>query len=84
MASMISPFIVLKNMCDQNKHIYSFPEDNLMGMGTGKDGWGYIKIAITNEIASRIMVGDPLVINLLVYDFNEYQQIKKELEGVQE
>ena len=89
MADKVSSFDVLNKMCDgdaEGKVLRMFAGNNLIEAKTGKNGWGFAKIAINNETVNN-MGFDNWNIALLVYDPKAFKATKAELEtgnGAQE
>lgn len=76
----VNNFAVLHEMCERNKDIKSFPTDNITNIRTGKDGWGRVEIAVDNATASGLMVGRHIVVMMLVYDIDQFNELKAEME----
>jgi len=77
----INNFDIIKEMSLQNNQSFKlFPASNVEQVSTRKGGWGFVKIAIDNLTADQIMREKNLFIGLLVYDLNEFDRIKKEMQ----
>ena len=81
----VDSFHVLSEMCDQDQtgkfqKAFTAP-NNFMGANTGKDGWGFIKMAVDNQTVLDLATGRNLAIVLLVYDIDEFKRIKSEMES---
>jgi hypothetical protein len=50
---------------------------------TGKQGWGFIKMAVDNKTVLDLTTGISLAIVLMVYDVDEFKRIKTEMESDQ-
>ena len=81
MSRKISALPVLKKLADLDKQneVFAFPIDtNLKYARTGKDGWGEITIAVSNNVVANI---DKFVGSLYIADKEAYKQIEEELKG---
>jgi len=81
---MADNFQVLSKMCEQDQtgefqRAYMAP-DNFIEAKTGKQGWGFIKMAVDNKTILELMTSRKLAIVLMVYDIDEFKRIKKETE----
>ncbi len=78
----INSFDVLKALGEKGcKSFKGFFGDNITQVSTGKDGWGRVTVAIDNETASKIMVGKPdIVFMLVVADRADFDNTKAALE----
>ena len=65
-------------MVRQNKDVRFANLDNVEEISTRKSGWGYIKIAIPNELAQRLLTKQDMNGGLLLFDSAEFYAIKKE------
>ena len=81
--SKIGNFDVLKALGEQGcKSFKGFFSDNITQVSTGKDGWGRVTVAIDNETASKVMVGNPdIVFMLVVADRADFDNAKAALEN---
>lgn len=79
--SKINAFDVLKEMSRKDiKSFVYFPDDCVMEIssgGKGKDG--FVKIAITKEVARRLISDDNYIVALLDYDVRDFKDTEKEL-----
>ena len=65
-------------MVKQNKDVQFANLDNVEEISTRKSGWGYIKIAIPNELAQRLLSKQDMNGGLLLFDKSEFAAIEKE------
>jgi hypothetical protein len=65
-------------MVKQNKDVQFANLDNVEEISTRKSGWGYIKIAIPNELAQRLLTKQDMTGGLLLFDSAEFSAIEKE------
>ena len=65
-------------MVRQNKDVRFANLDNVEEISTRKSGWGYIKIAIPNELALRLLTKQDMNGGLLLFDSAEFSAIEKE------
>jgi hypothetical protein len=75
-------------MAKQNKDVQFVPYGNIEEISTStikvvtcpsrKNGWGYIKIAIPNELAQRLLTKQDMKGGLLLFDSAEFSAIEKE------
>ena len=65
-------------MVKQNKDVQFANLGNVEEISTRKSGWGYIKIAIPNEIAQRLLTKQNMNGGLLLFDKAEFAAAKKE------
>ena len=65
-------------MVRQNKDVRFANLGNVEEISTRKSGWGYIKIAIPNELAQRLLTKQDMNGGLLLFDSAEFSAIKKE------
>jgi len=65
-------------MVKQNKDVQFAPYGNIEEISTRKSGWGYIKIAIPNELAQRLLTKQDMNGGLLLFDSAEFSAIEKE------
>ncbi|NLI28293.1 MAG: hypothetical protein GX413_13095 [Acetobacter sp.] len=82
--SKVSAFSVLDEMCTRDpkgEHIVSFMSpDNFLEAKTGKDGWGFVKMAVNNDTIIRLMHKPSVKLVLLVYDVANFKEIKNDME----
>lgn len=53
----MSDLIKLNNIVAKNGDIKAFPiSSNMIEAQTGKNGWGYVKIAVNNESINKILL----------------------------
>ena len=62
-------------MVKQNKDVQFANLDNVEEISTRKSGWGYIKIAIPNELAQRLLSKQDMNGGLLLFDKSEFEAI---------
>lgn len=83
----INSFDVLKEVTKRNLSIKLFRADCIKTVDVGTKGWGWIKIAIDSvtaqEILRRMMADEPLMVNLLVTNPEDFKIVKHELEQAQ-
>ena len=65
-------------MVKQNKDVQFANLGNVEEISTRKSGWGYIKIAIPNELAQRLLTKQDMNGGLLLFDSAEFSAIEKE------
>ena len=65
-------------MVKQNKDVQFANLDNVEEISTRKSGWGYIKIAIPNDLAQRLLSRHDMNGGLLIFDKSEFSAIEKE------
>ena len=65
-------------MVKQNKDVQFANLDNVEEISTRKSGWGYIKIAIPNELAQRLLSKQDMNGGLLLFDKYEFLTVEKE------
>lgn len=65
-------------MVKQNKDVQFANLGNVEEISTRKSGWGYIKIAIPNELAHRLLTKQDMNGGLLLFDSAEFSAIEKE------
>ncbi len=80
----VGNFEVLSKMCEQDQtgeflKAFTAPS-NFMEAKTGKQGWGFIKMAVDNQTVLDLTTGRSLAIVLMVYDVDEFERIKAEME----
>ena len=75
-------FDILKTMGERNLDIRGFSiADNLKRVQSGKQ-WGEVVIAVNNQTAQELMIGDKKLLGMLIVaDREQFDQIKKELES---
>ena len=74
----VSAFAVMHAMAERKMNIHSFPANNIKRMQTGKNGWGEITIAVSNDMITPIATGKSLV-SLYIADAEEYGRVGEEL-----
>jgi hypothetical protein len=81
----VDNFDVLKKMCEQDqegKYTKAYAGNtNFMDAQTGKDGWGYVKMAVDNKTIFDIGQNNNLLMMLMVYDLDEFKRVKAEMEA---
>ena len=65
-------------MVKQSKDVQFANLGNVEEISTRKSGWGYIKIAIPNEIAQRLLTKQNMNGGLLLFDKAEFAAAEKE------
>ena len=65
-------------MVKQNKDVQFAPYGNIEEISTRKSGWGYIKIAISNDLAQRLLSKQDMNGGLLLFDKAEFAAVEKE------
>ena len=65
-------------MVKQNKDVQFASLGNVEEISTRKSGWGYIKIAIPNGLARRLLSKQDMNGGLLLFDKAEFGAIEKE------
>ena len=65
-------------MVKQNKDVQFANLGNVEEISTRKSGWGYMKIAIPNELAQRLLTKQDMNGGLLLFDSSEFSTIEKE------
>lgn len=78
---MVDNFDVLKKMADENSQgIKAYTGGNFMEAKTGKDGWGFVKMAVDNKTIAEMAAGKNLAVILMIYDRDEFSKVKAEME----
>ncbi len=79
----VDNFDVLKKMCEQDqegKYTKAYTGNtNFMDAQTGKDGWGFVKMAVDNKTIIEIAQNKNLLMMLLVYNLDEFRRVKNEI-----
>ena len=70
-------------MVKQNKDVKFASLNNVEEISTRKSGWGYMKIAIPNELAQRLLSKQDMNGGLLLFDKSEFSAIAAETEGME-
>ena len=65
-------------MVKQNKDVQFASLGNVEEISTRKSGWGYIKIAIPNDVAQRLLSKQDMNGGLLLFDKTEFSVVEKE------
>lgn len=86
---MANAFYVLDEMCKRDpdgKHIVAFMSpDNFIEAKSGKNGWGFVKMAVNNETINKLFFSNSTIkIALIIYDLDTYTEINNEIEKGQE
>jgi hypothetical protein len=61
-------------MVQQNKNVQFAGKSNFEEISTRKSGWGYIKIAIPNELAQKLLSTDEYNGGLLLFSCEEFKE----------
>lgn len=67
-------------MAAENKKVLFANKNNIEEISTRKSGWGYVKIAVPNDVAQELLSGDDLNGGLLLFSTEEFEQTKYEIE----
>jgi len=77
---MANAFSVLDEMCNVDpigEYLVMFTSPyNFLEAKTGKDGWGFVKMAVNNETIQKLFFKQQLKLVLLVYDIDKFAEIK--------
>lgn len=81
---MVNAFMVLDEMCNRDtkgETIVSFMSpDNFLEAKTGRDGWGFVKMAVNNETIHKLFHKKHIKLVLLAYDIDDFIDVKKSME----
>ena len=71
----MSDMIKLENIRKRNGDIKAFPvSSNLIEANTGKDGWGYIKIAVDNTTIQEMYINNKYTGVLYLVSHEEWRK----------
>jgi hypothetical protein len=65
-------------MVKRNQDVRMANLNNVEEISTRKSGWGYIKIAIPNELAQRLLIKQDMNGGLLLFDKAQFKAIEHE------
>lgn len=55
--------------------------DNFIEAKSGKDGWGWIKMAVNNDTINKMFLGGKIGLVLFAFDVDKYREISKVIEA---
>jgi hypothetical protein len=71
----MSDLLKLENIRKRSGDIKAFPiPSNLIEMNTGKNGWGYIKIAVDNSSITECVINDKYIGVFYLVNREEFKQ----------
>jgi len=82
---MANTFVVLDKMFESEplgKYVVAFRSpDNFIEAKSGKDGWGWIKMAVNNDTITKMFLGNKIGLVLFAFDVDKYREISKAIEA---
>ena len=79
----VDNFQVLSRMCERDQtgefqRAYIAP-DNFIEAKTGKQGWGFVKMAVDNKTIIELFTEKKTAMVLMIYDVDEFKRVKAEM-----
>ena len=72
-------FKILSEISKNNGDIILAPLSNVEEVSERKKGWGYVKIAVPNEVAHKLLNDTYNIGGLILTTKNEYKKYSKEM-----
>jgi hypothetical protein len=54
--------------------------DNFLEARTGKDGWGFVKMAVNNDTITKLFLRQKIKLVLIAYDVDNYLEVQKSMD----
>jgi hypothetical protein len=81
---MAKAFDVIGKMFENDpkgEHAVAFiSPDNFLEAKSGKDGWGFVKMAVNNDTVFKMLTQQNIKLVLIAYDIDNYKEIAESID----